>query len=373
MSKLKDQESELQAPKLPAKVVFSIDNVEVNKAMLQTKVDEAMLISIDGTKDKESMDKATKLRGELRTARTGVEKHRKAIAEPFNVFLKDLKLKSDELGEIARVGETHLDNEIKRIEKIKEDEKAAKETAKLVAMQARITELMALGAKFDGISRYSFEYDPTLSINTLQLKDFEEEEWNEWLEEVKASFAEEQTRLLEEEENAKKEKIATVNRAAENLAKARELEDKRTALRLKELKINGFTLNAERNTWHYDGLSLDHGVIEIKPDDEWDKMIEDALAGVFKYTAPVEEEVDVLDQVDAKINTPATFEEEPLNVNCMLSFSSIDKSFIEVDISEKFSIRLFPAIFSESVYKDDPAVVANAVVERDLALILIKK
>lgn len=325
--------------------VFRFEDKEVNKLIVTEKRDEAMLIIIDGIDDKDGLKKATELRAELRTTRTSLEKHRKLTSEPFNAYLKGLKATTDELGSIARQGEDHLDAEIKKIEKAKADKKAEDERLKLEAMNKRISEVFKLGAEFNG-EVYSFPYDPVLGINATQIKEFDDEEWGYFIEDATKAYDLEQQRIADELAEEEKNKVAIQNQAAENLVVSKELDEKRTKLRIKELQLNGFVKqqNVEYGgeVWELNGYTIgDRGIISVD-DETWDIMIEEALnpaeeTPVAQTEAPVEAETNAVDELDKILENSATW------VNDVVLHFDHNNAVKIIQLSQKFSLVLSPA------------------------------
>ena len=197
---------------------FLIGEQQVNKETLLAQRDIDTKLVINGIDDKENYDKAVKLKASYRTTRTTLEKVRKEISKPYQEFVSDLKKKTDELGLICEGAEDYFAGILDPIDKEKERIKQEKALAAQRALQARINELFVLGAKVSG-DQYFFDYDSSIIINSLQLKEFSDEEFGEFLEDVKTAFADNEERKAEEARLAEEaERLAEEARLARKAA-----------------------------------------------------------------------------------------------------------------------------------------------------------
>ncbi len=215
------------------------------------------------------------------------------VIDPLKAALKDYVADIDAVVEEFKAGEKaerdkkdFIDNEKKRIKKEKEE---AQERAALL----RIDDLNKLGAAFNG-SSYSFHYDDGLLINTLQLKEFDDAEFQEFLADVKASYDTEQQRLederlqkIEDDRVAKELADAVTAQAEANKTAHDALAAKQTKLRIKELTmLGGIQIDA-------DGYSIGgHTFIGNKSiseytDEAWESLIEE----IENYVAPEPEPI----------------------------------------------------------------------------------
>ena len=341
---------------------FLIGEQQINKEILLASKEADTKLVINGIGDKENYDKAVKLKASYRTTRTTLEKVRKEISKPYQDFVSDLKKKTDALGAICEEAEDYFAGIIAPIDAEKERIKEEKALAAQRALQARINELFVLGAKVSG-DRYFFDYDSSLIINSLQLKEFNDEEFGDFLEDVKTAFAEnehrkaEEARLaeeaerlrIEEQERLKAEQQAEARRLQEDreiqLAKEEELLKKRYALRVKELKMLGYILQPNGIDFIKEGIKQHIPTtiwVENLSEEQWEAEIK----FLESYTEPApEDELPVF-------QNPMTFDEVIPNIEFEdpedervfireLRFD-MDNSHIELSVSAKHVVRIFP-------------------------------
>ena len=341
---------------------FLIGEQQINKEILLASKEADTKLVINGIGDKENYDKAVKLKASYRTTRTTLEKVRKEISKPYQDFVSDLKKKTDALGAICEEAEDYFAGIIAPIDAEKERIKEEKALAAQRALQARINELFVLGAKVSG-DRYFFDYDSSLIINSLQLKEFNDEEFGDFLEDVKTAFAEnehrkaEEARLaeeaerlrIEEQERLKAEQQAEARRLQEDreiqLAKEEELLKKRYALRVKELKMLGYILQPNGIDFIKEGIKQHIPTtiwVENLSEEQWEAEIK----FLESYTEPdPEDELPVF-------QNPMTFDEVIPNIEFEdpedervfireLRFD-MDNSHIELPVSAKHVVRIFP-------------------------------
>lgn len=257
-------------------------------ATIKKKRAEYDLVKIDGVEDKEGYAKVKANMEQMRDDRRAFENAAyNNVIDPLKKALKEYADDIDAVVEEFKAGEKaerdkkdFIDEEKKRIKKEAEE---AKERAALL----RVNELNLLGAQFNG-SVYTFEYDDSLMINVLQLKDFEQAEFDEFIEEVKAAYQVEQQRLadekvrLEEEAEAKRlADIAIAEQAEKNKKDALALTEKRTKLRVKELTLMGLAFNFDETVYMYKGSIeiAETDVLEMT-DLAWDCLM-DTLTGMI--------------------------------------------------------------------------------------------
>ena len=342
---------------------FLIGEQQINKEILLASKEADTKLVIHGIGDKENYDKAVKLKASYRTTRTTLEKVRKEISKPYQDFVSDLKKKTDALGAICEEAEDYFAGIIAPIDAEKERIKEEKALAAQRALQARINELFVLGAKVSG-DRYFFDYDSSLIINSLQLKEFNDEEFGDFLEDVKTAFAEnehrkaEEARLAEEAERLRieeQERLKAEQQAeARRLQKERELQNaqekelklKQYKLRVKELNMAGFAWDADKARYlsKEKPHSIEVAAIEEMPDTAWESLLFEIESWVAPQPDP-EDELPVFQNpmTMEDVITDIEFEEpEDERVFIRELRFDMDNSHIELPVSAKHVVRIFP-------------------------------
>jgi hypothetical protein len=307
--------------------------------IIKEKSAEYAKVKIDGIEDKANYALVAANMKQMKDDRIAFENAAYAnVIDPLKKALKDYADDIDSVVEEFKAAEKlerdkkdFIDDEKKRIKKEREEAKAK-------AAQMRITELMVLGAKFDG-QLYTFDYDAGLLINSLQLVDFSDEEYGEFLDEVKTAFAEEQTRLHEEKlrlEEKENERLLESERqrqlAQKNADESKQLNERRTNLRIKELKLLGAI---KKEDGDYIVPSADNYLvtlygIESAEDRSWDELIFD-LENFKPYVVPTPE-VSVI--ADSEI--PAFVQEFEESVIALPPLKALAKRLDRTDIRAEF-------------------------------------
>jgi hypothetical protein len=336
---------------------LTIEGVVVSNAKIKEKVAEILKMKIDGISDKKGYDAAVKAKGECVKMRTLPEKWRKKSIANLSKFLTDLKATTDGFGAEAKVGEDHLAKIIKVYEDGKEAEKTRLAEEKQKVTNERIGKLIACGGVLDGYN-YKFALSPALQISVLAISEWDEKEFDELYDEVKSDFDTEQTRIANQ-----------ATKLAEDTLK---LNEKRTALRIKELTLNGYESDENGN---YAGISKDN--ILNWEDEEWDALF-----------APVEETVESDTEVPVKKETRSgggytpsfgtslppkiDIEEKEGNVSIVNIKFSDSLPFIEVQVGE-FTQRFYPTNNEDIANTVDAEFVAiSGEVTEDLRFIMYK-
>lgn len=394
--------AEFQSP-----AAFALPDKEASLKIIAAKKKEYSQLAINGVEDKDGYEAVKTAMAEMKNTRIALAKAAKEnvidkAAKILKDFMDDLAELTDALSSVEddlRAKKDAIDDEKERI-------KAEKAAEKAKAIQVRINDLNVLGAIFDG-QIYSFPYDGGLIINVLQLNDFDDEEFGEFLEDVKTAFAEEQTRLTElklQEEKDEAERLAEIERnkelAAENVEKEKQLAKDKwdllrriASVRCKELKMLGFEPNGL-------GMFLKGGnpfeihslTIENSTDEEWEALINE-IENYVEPEKPAATDI-AADFQDAGI-TDIEFEEAPAAVasdialgdhvseldehlrstgfvECKLIFD-INEPFIDVDISGKLLMRIYPDDFIDQATAGIETIANNGRIQDRLNWIILSK
>lgn len=371
-------------------------------ATIKKKRAEYDLVKIDGVEDKEGYAKVKANMEQMRDDRRAFENAAyNNVIDPLKKALKEYADDIDAVVEEFKAGEKaerdkkdFIDDEKKRIKKEAEE---AKERAALL----RVNELNVLGAQFNG-SVYTFEYDDSLMINVLQLKDFEQAEFDEFIEEVKAAhqveqkrLADEKVRLEEEAETKRLADIAITEQAEQNKKDALALTEKRTKLRVKEITMMGYIWNQSDELYVHNIIptSITLEEITIVEEDEWEQWINE----LQNYTPPVIETpatepiadvqgTETSNQVtedqwtenytgtqgnDVVDENNIIIEEKPVPSGINLYFD-LETPFTDADISGKLKMRVFPEEYREQALAG-VASVANSGSFQGLQWIILPK
>lgn len=267
-----DSEKEPQKSKTTS-IGFVLNEKEVTLATIAAKVKEYEDIKIEGFLDKKNYDLVKKAKSDLlktRTALTNVAKN--DVIDPINKWLKNYKGGLDEVSEALLAGQKKMEAKLKEIDDAFALEEQRKEEAAQARIQGRVSGLSNLGGVFSPENgTYTFPYDTGLLINSLQLKDWEDEEYNAFIDDVVASWNTEQTRLqqIEDAANAEKERILTLGSQLTDREKA--VQEKQIKLRNKELTMAGAEQSGK--TWVYNDQTVHADDIANLGDDEWDDLM----------------------------------------------------------------------------------------------------
>lgn len=358
--------------------------------IIEERKAEYAKVTINGVDDKVNYNLVVQQMSQMRDDRRAFENAAYTnVIDPLKDKLKEYAADIDEVVEAFKAAEKaerdkkdFIDNEKKRI-------KLEKEEAKARAVQVRISDLTRLGALFDGAS-YTFPYDGSLFINSLQVNDFEDDEWAEFLAEVNEAYDVEQKRLeqveadrLQQIEDDKKKALEVAAQAQQNEADNVRLTERRTALRLKELRLMGASFDGETG----DAIFKDKGdyvvpryAIENSLDGLWDEMIYD-LENFVPATDPlVKEEPQAEEPLHHEVHGYGSYQshgdilasELGLGDHVETDIQDIDweiiekiltfsggEPYIEFPISSKLFMRIFPDDTDDIATTTDLTKIAN--------------
>lgn len=219
--------------------------------------------------DKKLWDQVAELKQEAVKMRTQPENKRKEIVKPVNDFLTNLKSKTDAIGTEAKKVEEKLKDAIQKRENWEEEKRKEEEAAKLKRTNERIEKLIALEANCDPIrGTYSFVFDSGATvINKVQVEEFDDEEFNELLEDLRTSaIAQKEADRLAEEKR---------------IQEAKDLKDKEDKLIEKQLKLRTKELNMldatfQDNFWLVGSVRFYPEDLRDLDDDAWEAKIEES-------------------------------------------------------------------------------------------------
>ena len=263
-----------------------INGIEVNNKKLKDTIEkEVMAMKVLDLTDKKGYDAAEAKLKELSKLRTGSETWRtKKVMPSINKFGKDLKARIDEIGAFCKKGEEYLEEQLKPIREFAERERLRLEEEKDKLAEERAQEIISLGGAYDGKGTYKFSYDAGLFILEDKLRSYTPEEYENELADIKSAFIAEQKRLQDIEDAEQEEK----NKLKTELSK---LNEKRTTLRRKELRLEGYEMNAPGIYVLSDHIVTEEDILSLD-DDAWDLLInpEEEESTIETVPAPVVEE-----------------------------------------------------------------------------------
>ncbi|MEN5308787.1 hypothetical protein ABE425_14820 [Chryseobacterium cucumeris] len=269
--------------------LLKIETLDVNKlSELQGMREKQLQIVKDNPfveiTDNKSFDEAKKARTTLVTARTEIQNQDKLIASKIQEFRKSVSAVSEELISITRPHEEKQQQEVKRWEKVKEDEKLEKlrlEEERKNTIKNSIT--CIIDEATAKINKCSFETIDSLKVDfeenlyKTELSQFEEFEIDfcEKIMQVKESFSS-KIKTLEESEAQRLEKIRLAEEAKkleEEKAKM-EAERKAEVERLQKIKDEqDAALNAQREAFERERLKQEQ---ELKAKEEESRKAREA-------------------------------------------------------------------------------------------------
>lgn len=366
----------------PAAFVFP--NKEDSLKIIEGKKAEYSKLKIDGVDDKDGYEAVKTAMAEMKNTRIAMTKAAKEnIIDVVNKFAKDFKADLAAIEDALSGVEEELRAKKDIIDTEKERIKAEKALAKQKAIEKRISDLFVLGAYLDNAG-YKFAYDESLFLGSLQVYEFSDDEFGEFLEEVKTAWTVEQDRLEAEKTEAirlqaEQDELAETNRkqAEQNATQAQAFKDKRSNLRLKELKLldvhpiqTGTNVNLQNNAGH---RFCDQQFIIDSSDEEW----EDLIQTIEAYEPPVEQDPELEEEPPhpyagqnteyfadkpsfngSSIAEELELDDEPgaitevdfeeARIEHTFCFGGNGATYKDIAISEKFIVRIFPEGFEDT-------------------------
>lgn len=349
---------ESQLPAIPEK--FFVEGKEYSLAVVDELDERAKKLIKKATPDtyenKKIWDEIFDLKQEAVKLRTIPENKRKEYSKPVNDFLKELKSKTDKIGDAAKAVQDSLDALLTKKENW-EEEKRKEEEAKIEKRtNQRISDLYGIGGKFNPDNN-SYILNESAVIAKIQIQEFDDEEWSELFAEYKADYEAEQKRIADEKEQAEKE-------AAELKTKADALADKQLKMRRKELDLMGAEFIG--GAWVINAVVFAPEDLVDLTFEEWEEKIELASIPVEEeeiasaaetadeaeadslppegYTSSVSAPIDPLEAiVQEKVNEHVEHQNKvDGKVSITFEFSP-EQPYIEHNFAGTSLIRLFPA------------------------------
>lgn len=389
--------------KLPA---YQLPDVEKSLAVIANKRKEYATLTINGVDDKQGYEAVKAGMAQMKDDRIAyVKAATENVITPADNLLKQFKKNLEKIVDEFKAGEQELRDKKDFIDSEKERLKAEAELAKVRIMQIRVNDLNVLGAIFDG-NVYTFPYTETLMISAADVKDMTDAQFDEFLETVKTAFADEQTRLHEvrvqaelEEDRRRQEALQVQQQQQAIDAERKALVEKRTNLRIKELRLLGAEkqdddtyLFPDKPGFHLAPL---HALLEME-DGPWEELMYDiehftpATEPLVKYPDTGNSHLDAAISVDgastlfeAAIAEVAEHAKSKVDgyiegadphdglVETTMRFF-ISDPYTDFDISPKLFMRVYPDIYVDEALNGIETV-ANQGMMQNLNWVIIKK
>lgn len=255
-------------------IVFSVNNKEVNLAIIEGKKKEYSSLEITDIYDKENYEKVRVALAELRTTRVTLGKFVKETLKPVKDWIKkqgdDAKELQDKIAEI----EAPLKEKKEKIDNAVEIENERRKAEKEQKIQGRVNNLFKLGAAFDEFSSmYTFPYNEDLIFNAVQIKEFEDEEWEKEYAKIQNAFDTYQAAELKKKQD-EEEELQRIKDAGTKLdAREQALQDKQIKIRSKELSLYDAEFDEEKQSFVANGVSISMDDVISLEDDAWELVI----------------------------------------------------------------------------------------------------
>lgn len=176
------------------------------------------------------------LKNRLVKMRTTPDNKRKELSRPFQDFVKEIKSKTDAVGNAAKEVQDKLDDALTAKENHEAEIARQEAEAKARRTEGRKESLRALGGSYDVDSgKFSFGYTPEV-VADMQIMEYDDPSWSNQYASIKEAYDKEQERLQKIKEQEETEK-------AEALKAAEAANEKILKLRKRILELSGFVFN----------------------------------------------------------------------------------------------------------------------------------
>lgn len=232
-----------------------VQKFDLAKAWISQRKAEYSVLKIAGIDDKEGFKKVEEAWREIRNKRLAVANKHKELKADYIVITRKIDGAKNEFTELLEEIEKPLKQELDRIETLKEEEKNKAERELQERLQARVSELLENGVKFDGAF---YSIGGTISMDVVTLKEMNPENYSSLLTIVKEKNAEIQEAAKVEAERKQKEIDDLAKQKAEQDAKEQELAKEREAIKKERREARnevlltiGWTFNHTLEVWEY--------------------------------------------------------------------------------------------------------------------------
>jgi len=295
---------------VPAEFKLEVLKEEVTLSLAEVErilaVDEKIVIN--GHLDKPNYDKVKKRKSFYLKARTTlVGEIKNKIKGPAKQWLDALDENVSKICDKLQAAQDAMETKQKEIDEAVERENARILKEQQDRIQGRTSGLINFGASFnEAAGVYTFPYDAGLVINSIQLLEWPDTEYQEFIDQVVTSWNQEQLRIQGEEEKAEAERQRLLNLDSELTDREIALKEKLVKLRTKELRLAG----AEERVgyWELNGHTVPNELLKTSTDEDWESLIEKLENDVTEptvadYAVVVDPQPTVSDKTEDKVRS----------------------------------------------------------------------
>lgn len=301
----------------------SLANINSNREQLEKLAETYKGIKIGGIEDKDNYKLLKKGVGELRTARTSIEKLRKAEKSNILQAGKLLDEAADALTSLVSPVEEEGKTEISRIDTLIEEAENKRREELENKKQARISLLFETGLTFSGTHYKIGE----LSITPMQVAEYSEGQFEGFIAQANVEFEALQMAKQDEEDRLEAERLEQKRKqeeaeqlaeqerakAAESLRQANELIEERTDSRLNQLATLGFDVATATNGGYHGTGNYFISLTSIKTatKEQWQEEVTEYGKHRQEYEANLEALDKQITEVAVPESKPITFQHPP--------------------------------------------------------------
>lgn len=172
-----------------------LQKFDFTEAAIAKLKEEYLPLKITDVNDKDGYKKVSEARKDIKKKRSSIENRRKELVEDSVKLQKAVNGRAKSLTALLLEIETPLEDQENWYEKEKERIDLEKERLEQEKIQSRINQLFSLGLAFNG-NNYSIG---ELSIDALEIKVYNDEQFSFFLSQAKSEFEKEQAKKAEQE------------------------------------------------------------------------------------------------------------------------------------------------------------------------------
>lgn len=202
----------------------------VTDAAIAQLSEQYMPLVINGIDDKAGQKVVKEARSVVKRYRIDVDKRRKELNADALEFQRRINGEAKRITAQLEPIETHLANEEKKVDDELERIKREKEIAETTRYKSRVAKLNDLQFKFDG-SKFYAEYEPSLEAYVLNLKQWDDTQFNEFVDNSMYHFDYFVKKEIQRKKNEDEERKAMAAERARLDAVAKEQAEKDAALK----------------------------------------------------------------------------------------------------------------------------------------------
>lgn len=266
--------------------VFFIDGEEYSVPRVKEMEKEADALLKKATPETYSStaiwEEVKVLKNRLVKMRTTPDNKRKELSKPFQDFVKEIKSKTDLVGNAAKSVQEKLDEALEAKENHELELARQEAEAKAKRTEQRKEDLRALGGSYDiEGGKFTFGYAPGVVVSDMQIMEYDDPSWANQYAEIKSIWDAEQVRIDQEREKEEREK-------SEALKKAQEASDKIVKLRSKILQYEGFVFDEGMQCFVKNDVAIHVLSVAGYSEEDWEQAIESANGVVEQAAESVE-------------------------------------------------------------------------------------